>query len=73
MPDPGVLMPFQKRLIRQFDRAMKGLFNSQGRSKSDWRKLIANADERFNVIETSTSVGIQLGIIVIVARVSSIY
>jgi hypothetical protein len=64
VPEPGVLTPFQERPIRQFDMVMRELFNAKERSESDWKKLLANADERFNVVEIKTPRGSQLGFVV---------
>jgi hypothetical protein len=65
VPEPGLLRPFQARPIRQFDIVMKELFNAKERSENDWRKLLASADERFNVVDIITPLGSQLGIVVV--------
>jgi hypothetical protein len=67
LPEPGVLSPYQEQPIRNYDVVMKMLFNGRERSESDWRKLIADADEsgRFKVVEVLRPAKSQLGFLVV--------
>lgn len=67
LPEPGVLSPYQERMIRNFDVVMKATYNAKERTEGDWRAIIADADEegRFNVVDVVRPVGSQLGLLVI--------
>lgn len=64
-PDPGTVSPFQERPVRHFDLVMKELFNAKERSASEWKRLLKDADPRFNVVEFRQPEGSQLGIVVV--------
>lgn len=67
LPGPGVLTPYQERMIRNYDIVMKVLFNAKERTEEDWREIIADADDegRFSVVDVLRPTGSQLGFMVI--------
>lgn len=65
VPEPGTISGFQERPLRAFDMGMKELFNSKERSEGEWRKLLGDADTRFEVVDVLRPEGSQLGIIVV--------
>ncbi|KAH7386754.1 O-methyltransferase-domain-containing protein [Phaeosphaeria sp. MPI-PUGE-AT-0046c] len=67
LPEPGVLSLYQERMIRSFDVVMKATYNAKERTETDWRVIIADADDkgRFNVVDVLRPAGSQLGFLVI--------
>jgi hypothetical protein len=63
VPPPGILGPFQDRMIRRFDMVMKGFFNAKERNEEDWKKLLEEADQRFRIVDIKRPEGSQLQII----------
>ncbi|KAH7122653.1 S-adenosyl-L-methionine-dependent methyltransferase [Dendryphion nanum] len=64
-PEEGVLTPRQERPTLCYDMIMKQLFNAGERGEAEWRNLINQADERFNVIKAETPPGGQMGFVIV--------
>ncbi|KAF2028429.1 S-adenosyl-L-methionine-dependent methyltransferase [Setomelanomma holmii] len=67
IPEPGVLSPYQEREVMKLKIMMKCSFNGNERTESDWRNLVAGADEqaRFEMVQVLQPQGSQLGFLVI--------
>lgn len=67
LPEPGVLSPYQERMIRNFDIVMKATYNAKERTEADWRAIVADADEegQLSVVDVLRPTGSQLGFLVI--------
>ena len=67
LPEKGVLTPYQERPVRDFDIAMKLLFNARERYESEWKELVKEAlgEEKVKIVETIRPAGSQLQLLVI--------
>ncbi|KAF2828338.1 S-adenosyl-L-methionine-dependent methyltransferase [Ophiobolus disseminans] len=65
VPEPGQTPTVQDQTLRIFDTSMRALTNGKEREARDWKKLFAEADDRFKIEEMWTPERSSLGIIVV--------
>ena len=57
LPEAGVLPSAVERLLRTEDVTMLSMFNSSERDFQDWFEILKAADERLNVVHSTTPKG----------------
>jgi len=63
LPEIGQVSKYQERVLRHSDLMMWRMFNAKERDEADWRKLFAETDERFRVVQVIRPPGQALGIV----------